>query len=152
MRIETEGHDLRLPRERFARVFSVLPHVVRNAVDHGLPTSTAGREPWLRFSCVKNVDELVLSIADNGTGIDWDTVAEKARQRGLDPHSHTDLVEALFIDGLTTRSQATDVSGRGVGMSAVREACVALGGRVDIDSTPGGTRVSLHVPLDRSAA
>lgn len=153
VRIETEGQDLRLPRERFAKVFSVLPHVVRNAVDHGLPSQSSGKDPWLRFSCVKNVDELVLSVADNGTGIDWDAVAAKARQRGLEPRSRTDLVEALFLDGLSTRNQATDVSGRGVGMSAVREACEALGGRVEVDSAPGGgTRVSLHIPLERHAS
>jgi two-component system, chemotaxis family, sensor kinase CheA len=147
--ILTEDHDMRLPREAFSRLFSVLPHVVRNAVDHGLePVERRTKpDPWIKFSCVRDMDELVLSIADNGVGINWNAVAQRATDFGY-RSSDSDLHRALFADGLTTRTQATDVSGRGVGMAAVKEACEAMGGRVVIESAPGeGTCVSLRVPL-----
>jgi two-component system chemotaxis sensor kinase CheA len=151
LQIASEDHDVRLPRDRFARLFTVLPHIVRNAVDHGLESrgdpACSGKQPWLRFTCVQNVDELVLSVADNGAGIDWAAVAARARALGYDADDPAVLQQALFLDGLSTREEASDVSGRGLGMAAVREACEALGGRVIVDSQPGaGTCISLHVP------
>ncbi len=147
--ILNEAHDLRLPRASFARLFSVLPHVVRNAVDHGLRPREAGtnHDAWIKFSCVQDLDELVLSVADNGVGINWAAVAQRASDHGF-RSSGSDLQRALFADGLTTRAEATDISGRGFGMAAVKQVCEAMGGHVVVESSPGqGTCVSLHVPL-----
>jgi two-component system chemotaxis sensor kinase CheA len=89
---------------------------------------------WLRTSL--NERHFTIEFADDGRGIDWARVAEKAKARGLAAATHSDLVEALFADGLSTREAVTEHSGRGVGLSAIRAACRKLGGKVEVESQP----------------
>jgi two-component system chemotaxis sensor kinase CheA len=132
---------------------------VRNAVDHGLESAderrAAGRSgpPKLRLSCRRNDSQCVIEINDNGHGIAWERVRAKARERGLPCTTRDDLVGALFTDGLSTRDQTTDTSGRGVGMSSVREACAAMNGRIEVISEPEqGTTFRFSVPEAFGAA
>lgn len=131
---------LRLPRERYGALWASFIHLVRNAVDHGLEPARPGdeRRPTLRFGAGRVRDRLVLSLGDNGRGIDWEAVRARAAQVGLPHRTQEDLVDALFTDGFSTRSEASDVSGRGVGLAAVRSAARALGGEVTVTSAPGG--------------
>ncbi|HEX7501613.1 MAG TPA: ATP-binding protein, partial [Polyangia bacterium] len=86
---------------------------------------------------------MVVEIADDGRGLDWNAIAERARAKGLPTESREDLEAALFADGVTTRTEGSEVSGRGVGLSAVRCAVLAMGGRIRIESAPNrGTRFS----------
>ncbi|MEY4513349.1 MAG: hypothetical protein RLZZ450_5471 [Pseudomonadota bacterium] len=102
--------------------------MVRNAVDHGLERGAAQGRATIYLSTKHQHGQLVVELSDNGRGVDWAKVARKAEEQGLARATRTDLVEALFSDGLSTRDEATEYSGRGVGMSAVRAECEARGG------------------------
>jgi HPt (histidine-containing phosphotransfer) domain-containing protein/two-component sensor histidine kinase len=142
--VEIEANDVRLPRESMARFWSTMVHVVRNAVDHGL---AQGREPKL-FQSRLDGDRIVLSVSDNGQGVDWAKVGQVAVRRGLAHQTPGELEAALFHDGVSTRDEATDLSGRGMGLSAVLAAVRDLGGSVRVLSAPGqGTRFDLVLPV-----
>jgi two-component system chemotaxis sensor kinase CheA len=138
--IEVHATPLRLDARRFRSFWSAFGHVIRNAVDHGLekPEERAAAGKPVVGKLVLRADEvasgLTIEVADDGRGIDWSTLTARARERGVVVGKKED---ALFADGVTTRDSAGDVSGRGVGMSAVRAACVALGGTVEVSSEPG---------------
>jgi signal transduction histidine kinase len=146
-----EAHGLRLPRERYSALWTSFVHLVRNAVDHGVE-SPAARDPKkgrakLSFSAARRREGLVLSLQDDGGGIDWSKVRERAQQVGLSSATQSELVDALFADGFSTKGEATDVSGRGVGLAAVRAAAKALGGDVQVTSELGvGTTFSVVLP------
>jgi two-component system chemotaxis sensor kinase CheA len=151
--VESDAGSLRLPVEPWTEFWASFVHVVRNAVDHGLESAderrAAGKDglPKLRLSCRRQDTHCIIEVSDNGHGIAWERVREKARERGLPFATRDDLVGALFTDGLSTRDQATDTSGRGVGMSSVREACQTMNGRVEVISEPGqGTTFRFSFP------
>jgi two-component system chemotaxis sensor kinase CheA len=135
--------DLRLPAETWAPFWGAFVHVLRNAVDHGLETpderARTGKQGDGRMALTAAQDgrELVIELADDGRGIDWQRVRERAAARGLPHETEADLIEALFADGLTTRDAVTGTSGRGVGLGAVRQAARTLGGNVAVSSRPG---------------
>ena len=146
-----EAHGLRLPRERYGAIWSAFVHLVRNAVDHGVESPQA-RDPKkgrakLAFSAARRRDGLVLALQDDGGGIDWVKVAERAKRVGLAHATQADLLDALFADGFSTKGEASDVSGRGIGLAAVRSAAKALGGEVKVTSEPGaGTTFEVVLP------
>jgi two-component system chemotaxis sensor kinase CheA len=128
--------------------------VVRNALDHGIEPAearTAAGKPAhgkLRLSARIDNDALEIECADDGRGIDWPRVREKAKERGLPHATEADLVNALFSDGLSTAESVSDISGRGVGMSAVRDAVHRLGGSIGVVSKRGtGTTWRFRFPL-----
>ncbi|HEX3760711.1 MAG TPA: ATP-binding protein [Kofleriaceae bacterium] len=144
---------IRLDTARWAPFWSAMVHAVRNAVDHGIePPEQRVRggksaRPKLTFTATRARGRLLISVADDGGGIDWEAVRVKAREAGLPAESQADLEQALFSDGLSTARVTTDTSGRGVGMGALREAVAALGGSVEIESTAGaGTVVRYRFP------
>ena len=153
-----EGSPLRLPHQPWSRLWPVLVHVVRNAVDHGLETAeeraAAGKPAaaLLRLSVAERAGGLVIAIADDGRGVDWDGVGRHAAALGLAAATHEDLVAALFADGVTTRESATATSGRGVGLAAVWHVVSALGGTIAVESDLGsGCRVVIHFPVSAQA-
>jgi len=153
LRVTTEHNRLRVSGERLRPFWAVLVHVIRNAVDHGIEPAEerlAAGKPGMGSMelSTRSVDgDLVVEIRDDGRGIHWDAVRAKAAGLGYPCATRADLVEALFADGLSTREEATSMSGRGVGLSAVRAACRAIGGEVSIDSEPGrGTRFQFRFP------
>ena len=152
--VHLDGGNIRVDGERWASLFSELTHVVRNAVDHGLEEpserNTAGksRQGSLTFKAMLKNDRLVFEIKDDGRGVAWDLVREKAKQLGLAHSSHADLVDALCHDGLSTRDAATQISGRGVGMAALKTQVLERHGRIDATSAPGvGTTITLSFPV-----
>jgi two-component system chemotaxis sensor kinase CheA len=93
----------------------------------------------------RNGNEIAIEIEDRGRGIDWTKVSERARASGLPSASQADLIEALFHDGLSTHDVASEISGRGIGLSALRHACTASGGHITITRRPGaGTTVGFR--------
>jgi len=151
--VHVADHGLRLDAERWAAFWAAFVHVLRNAVDHGLePSDTrlaAGKAVpgSIELSTRLDGDEFVIELGDNGRGIDWEAVAGKAHERGLAYSTPAELTEALFVDGLSTKDEVNEFSGRGVGMGAVRQACAERGGRVSVDSQRGvGTRVQFRFP------
>jgi two-component system chemotaxis sensor kinase CheA len=101
----------------------------------------------LRLSALVEGEYFTVDLTDDGRGVDWARVREKARERGLPHATDQDLVNALFSDGLSTAETVSDVSGRGVGMSAVRDAARQLNGSVNVISKPNaGTTVRFRFP------
>lgn len=146
--------DFRLPAQRYQPLWAAFAHVVRNVADHGLEASEervrAGKPARNRVQLSARVEQqtLVMQVADDGRGVDWARVAVRAQAQGLPHATHADLVEALFAPGVSTSEDVSETSGRGVGMSAVREACRALGGDCNIESVMGqGTTLTLTVRL-----
>lgn len=146
-----DGH--RVPREGMEPFFAGLVHVVRNAIDHGIEDAArreaAGKSSRGRVRLVATNTDGVFEVAieDDGRGIDWDAVRQRALMKGLPAQTPDDLQRALFADGLSTRDEVTDISGRGVGLGAVREGCLALGGDVVGDTRPGqGTAFRFRFP------
>ena len=106
--VAIEDHGVRLPREALSPFWSSLVHVIRNAVDHGLESEperlAAGKAGCGRITLeTRRVQgELVITVHDDGRGVDWEKIASAARRRGLPHATRSDLVEAMFSDGLST--------------------------------------------------
>jgi two-component system chemotaxis sensor kinase CheA len=153
--ISVDAPDLRLSPVAWREFWAASGHAIRNTVDHGIesPDERAAlgkpRAGQLRLSALRRADRLVIEITDDGRGVDWDTVRIKARAAGLAAESSADLVAALFHDGITTRTTATETSGRGVGMGALRAASQRTGGDLEVHSTPGrGTTLRITWPWE----
>jgi len=132
-----------------------LLHLIRNAVDHGIePASERGSKPVpaeIVLSAKSHGDLVVINVADDGRGIDLGRVRAVAIARGLaEPAtllSEEAAHELLFAHGFSTRQDATNLSGRGVGLDAVRRRLISIGGRVSVSNNPGGgTRFAIHIP------
>jgi len=154
------GADTELDKLLVEQLDDPLLHLVRNAVDHGIEPGAqreaAGKPArgQLLLSASHQGHQIVIEVSDDGAGIDPRQVGQKAVQRGLvTPEElarmdHHQLLELIFLPGLSTADSVTGVSGRGVGMDVVRQAIVDLRGSIDIDSTVGqGTRFLLRLPL-----
>lgn len=143
LEIRTESHGVRLHPEAWTDFWHALVHVVRNAIDHGIESSDeriAAGKPECGLLVLRSQVEggqLRIEVQDDGRGVDWTRVADVARKRGLPADTREQLVSALMSDGLSTREQASETSGRGVGLSAVRAGCAATGGAVGVESQPG---------------
>lgn len=158
--VEIHGAELELDRSILDRLSDPLVHLLRNAVDHGIEhpaeRRAAGKPETGRISIEarRDKDAIRISIRDDGAGIDLEAVRRRAVEAGLvHPDLAADLapeqVAALvFEPGLSTAARVSEVSGRGVGMDAVRATLESLGGSVEIASERGvGTTTSLVVPI-----
>ena len=132
-----------------------LLHLVRNAVDHGIePAHERGGKPVpaeIVLSAKGHGDLVVINVSDDGRGIDLARVRAVAIARGLaNPASvlsEEAAHELLFAHGFSTRQDATNLSGRGIGLDAVRRRLISIGGRVSVSNNPGGgTRFAIHIP------
>jgi len=142
--VELEDGGLRMDGTRWGAFWSASVHVLRNSMAHGFAAGP-GEARVLRLATRLHDGELVVSFADNGRGIDWDAVRDRARAAGLPHADRDDLEAALFADGLTSASELTATAGRGVGLGALASAAAELGGRVEVVSAPGaGTTVRVR--------
>jgi two-component system chemotaxis sensor kinase CheA len=160
VRIQIEDGGLRVPPDSFPHLWPAMVHLVRNSIAHGMESCeerTAAAKPptgavTFRARRAPN-DRLEIDVEDDGRGIDWTRVEEKARHQGLPCQTRGDLVEALFADGFTTASEANDLSGRGAGLAAVRAACLEVQGTVRVESEPGrGARFTFSLPFPATHA
>ncbi|HXR55563.1 MAG TPA: Hpt domain-containing protein [Casimicrobiaceae bacterium] len=161
--LEIHGGQTELDRSVLEKLVGPLEHLLRNALDHGLePRATrlaAGKSETGEIALtVRQVgNEIAIELADDGAGIDFERVRERAVSLGIlaaesEPTIHQ-LVECLFHPGFSTAAQVTQISGRGIGMDVVRSEIAALGGRVDVHTAPGkGTRFNLFLPLTLAVA
>ena len=154
VRVEIDSGVRRLNTQGWESFWSSLTHILRNAIDHGIETpderEQLGKAPegTISLRASHSGHAFVLEIADDGRGINWEALAEKARQQGLPADSHADLQQVLFTAGISTADQITDISGRGVGMGAITETIRSLGGQVGVRSEPGrGTCFRFELPL-----
>jgi two-component system chemotaxis sensor kinase CheA len=154
------GQDTELDKTMVELIGDPLVHLVRNSLDHAIELpevrEKAGkpRRGTIRLDARQEGDQIVISICDDGAGIDPERVARKAvekglvtaeRLRGLSPR---EILDFIFLPGFSTAEKTTDLSGRGVGMDVVRTNLKKLSGSVEIDSQVGqGTTVKLRLPL-----
>jgi HAMP domain-containing protein/HPt (histidine-containing phosphotransfer) domain-containing protein len=151
--VVTDGGGMRLDNERWGGFWAAFVHAVRNAIDHGveLPEERveSGKLPagQLALRATLENQSFVIELNDDGRGIAWKRVGQQLRERGLSSATTQDLIDGLFMDGLSTADGVTDVSGRGIGMSALRAAVQERGGRVEIRSELGaGTSLRCVFP------
>jgi two-component system chemotaxis sensor kinase CheA len=151
--IRVEAGRLRIDSTRLLDVWGTLPHLVRNAIDHGIETpeqrAAAGKteRASLVLRAALNAQQFSVEIEDSGRGIDWDALRAAAAKKGLACNNQRELSEALFADGVSTRNEVTENSGRGVGTAALARAVKATGGRIEVFSERGkGTRFRLTWP------
>lgn len=157
--LEIRGEQTRIDKAVADALFEPLLHLVRNAVDHGIEAGEArlqsGKKPQGRLSLEARTlgDQILIEIRDDGAGIDPARVRTVAGDRHIVPSDRLEAmddaaaVQLIFAPGFSTSTKVTDVSGRGVGMDAVKTAIERLGGRVSLGSTLGsGTTVSLRLP------
>jgi chemosensory pili system protein ChpA (sensor histidine kinase/response regulator) len=161
--LEIHGGQTELDRSVLEKLVGPLEHLLRNALDHGIEARSARRaagksETGEIALTVRQVgNEIAIELADDGAGVDFERVRERAVALGMlasdsEPTIHQ-LVECLFHPGFSTAAQLTQISGRGIGMDVVRNEIMALGGRVDVHTSPGkGTRFNLFLPLTLAVA
>ncbi len=154
----TEGEMTEVDKTVIDRLADPLVHLVRNSVDHGLETPedriAVGKPPVgrVRLSAHQTGSEVVITIQDDGRGIDRARVRAKAEANGLiQPGaqlSDQELLQLIFQPGFSTAEKVTNLSGRGVGMDVVKKTIETLRGAIDVKTTPGeGSEIALRIPL-----
>jgi two-component system chemotaxis sensor kinase CheA len=158
--LQIEGQDTELDRLVIDEIGEPLVHLLRNALDHGIEDA-AGRaasgKPMtatVRLSARHEGNHVIIEVADDGRGIDAQRVISSAISKGLITEEEgarlTDkqAYDLLFAPGFSTRETANAISGRGVGMDAVKSKVLSLGGAVEVDSVPGsGSTMTVMLPL-----
>jgi two-component system chemotaxis sensor kinase CheA len=160
IQLVTEGDDTEADKEIVDNLFEPLLHVLRNAADHGLEDAdervAAGKpvQGTVRLRAARSGEQVIVEIEDDGRGIDVAQIRVLAERRGvasaatLAMMSEAEIIDLIFAPGFSTAAQVTTVSGRGVGMDAVRTAVGRLGGSVGVESRMGqGTTVRFVLPF-----
>ncbi len=156
--LSTEGEATELDKTVIERLADPLIHLIRNSADHGLETPeqrlAAGKPETghIVLAARQSGAEVVITITDDGRGVDRTRVRAKAEENGLiqpgQVLSDNELLQLIFAPGFSTAAAITNLSGRGVGMDVVKKTIEGLRGAIEISSTPGhGSVVSLRIPL-----
>ena len=158
--LAVEGEETEIDRSVIEKIKDPLVHLIRNSVDHGIEPAAdrvaAGKpeESILKLIASHEQGQIVISIEDDGRGIDTERVVAAAVKKGqisqevADRLSHREQLELIFAPGLSTAATTTEVSGRGVGMDIVRRDIESLNGRVEVESEAGkGSTFRLRLPL-----
>ena len=157
---QMKGSEIELDRTVLDEIGEPLVHLLRNSVDHGVESPEerriAGKDEkgTIELIARREKDHVIIQIIDDGHGIDPEKLRNKAVEKGLLSRAEVDLLSdedaqaIIFLPGLSTSSEITDTSGRGVGMDVVKTKIESLGGDVRLSSQMGvGTTVSLKLPL-----
>jgi len=156
--LQLRGEHTELDKTVLEKIGDPLVHLVRNAIDHGLETPAqrvaAGKSEvgTLTLDAHHEGGNIVVEVSDDGAGLNHAAIAAKAQQRGLIEADHDlsddEIAELIFQPGFSTADQATDLSGRGVGMDVVRRNVRDLGGSVGVRSATGkGSTFTITLPL-----
>ena len=162
-RLSVEGRDILIDKMILEQLYDPMTHLVNNAITHGIETPDerrqAGKTPagLITVRAFYQGNQTVISVGDDGAGIDPDIVKQKALQKGLISQSDAqtmtvlDVYDLLFHPGFSTRDQADDFAGRGFGMDVVRTSLADIRGNITIDSELGrGTNFTIRLPLTLS--
>jgi two-component system chemotaxis sensor kinase CheA len=155
--VEVIGEEIEVDKSHLGVLEGPITHMVRNAADHGIEMpddrERAGksRVGHITIAVTSTEEMLFLTVSDDGGGLDLDSLRDKARSLGLinadQPLNHDATVKLLFSSGVSTAKEVTDVSGRGVGMDAVRRDVENAGGRISVKTEPGkGSTFTIQLP------
>jgi two-component system chemotaxis sensor kinase CheA len=160
MELVMEGREIELDRSILDEIAEALVHLLRNSADHGIEPPEERRRRGkaatgtIRLEARRDKNHVVISVEDDGAGIDTAKVRDAAVRKGLltaeaaQNLSEEEAVSLIFAAGFSTVSQVTKISGRGVGVDAVRARAESLGGNLRVENYPGhGTRFRIRLPL-----
>jgi two-component system chemotaxis sensor kinase CheA len=160
IRLEVEGDETEADKGVVEDLYEPLVHLLRNAMDHGLETpaerEAAGKPPvgTIRLRASRRDDQVVIEVSDDGRGIDPERIREKAVEKGVIGAAQAgelgreEALQLVFLPGFSTMEQASELSGRGVGMDVVRTMVARAGGTLALQSDVGsGTRLTLALPI-----
>lgn len=161
--LSIDGGNVEMDRSVLEKIGGTLEHLLRNAVGHGIEDATTRAKSGknvqgsIHLSVRQENNEITLVVKDDGAGINLQQVKKRAQETGLIEEGGTtseqSLLSAIFEPGLSTSSEITQVSGRGVGLDAVRAEITALGGRIDVTSIEGaGATFTVYLPVTLSVA
>lgn len=162
IKLVTSGEGIDLDKKVLDQLNEPLIHLIRNAIDHGVENAevrTANgkkSQGTVELSAQLQGNEVSITISDDGKGIDASKILESAKKKNLDvSHLKTEqeIIELIFAPGFSTAEKVTDVSGRGVGMDAVKTSIMELGGNVSLSTVVGkGTKFKINLPLTMSVS
>ncbi len=155
------GANVRIDKRVTDRLQDPLIHLLRNAVDHGIESpetrKKAGKAPVgkIELTAVQQGNAVHIEIRDDGAGLDLDRIQKQAKEKGLastnQSFTDTEIMGLIFQPGFSTADGVSEVSGRGVGLDAVKEDVNRLGGSIQVRSEPGsGTAFILQIPITRA--
>jgi len=160
VRLEIIGESTRVDRDVLQQLEAPLTHLLRNALDHGIEAPEArlqagkAEQATLRINVRHGAGRLLITVSDDGAGIDVNRVRDAVVRKGLvAPETATllseaELLEFLFLPGFTLREEVSELSGRGVGLDIVQTVARSVRGNVRVHTKPGrGTRFELELPL-----
>ena len=156
--MKTIGENTELDKGLIEKIADPMNHLVRNSLDHGIETPekrvAAGKSPkgTLTLKASHQGGNVVIEVIDDGGGLNRDRILSKAKEKGLpgvhDGMPDSEVWQLIFAPGFSTAEKVTDVSGRGVGMDVVKRNIESLGGKVELECSPGyGTRTIIRLPL-----
>jgi len=160
LEFQMEGLEIELDRTVIDKLGDLLVHLLRNSVDHGIEPpeerEKVGKRPVgiIRLTASQEQNRVVIKVEDDGRGIDPDRLRKKALEKGivsaeeLNAMSDSEVMNLLATPGFSTAEKVTEISGRGVGLDAVKSGVESLGGQMTIESVKGqGTKVIIRLPL-----
>lgn len=160
IKVEIEGEDIEIDKKIIDSLAEPLIHLTRNAMDHGIETKQEriklGKDPQaiIKLSIQLVANEAIITVNDNGKGIDENNILKSAIKKGLNVsnvQTKEDIINLIFLPGFSTVENVSDVSGRGIGMDAVKTYVESLGGYLSIKTEVNkGTKFSLKLPLGMS--
>jgi two-component system chemotaxis sensor kinase CheA len=153
-----QGEDTRVDKAVIDELGEPLVHLIRNAVDHGIESPAVraargkSRTGTILLTAAQESNQVVITLVDDGGGIDAAEVRRRAIQRGIvradEALSDREAIQLIFTDGFSTARTITDVSGRGVGLDVVVRSMEQLNGLIEAETIPGaGTKFTLQLPL-----
>ncbi len=154
----TEGADTELDKTVIEQLSDPLVHLLRNSIDHGIEEPTERekqgkpRKGTITFSAEHSGGNVLITISDDGRGMDAEKIRRKAEEKGVIPAGaelgEKEILNLIFEPGFSTAGEVTDISGRGVGMDVVRQNITSLRGSVAVRTTEGqGSTIMITLPL-----
>jgi chemosensory pili system protein ChpA (sensor histidine kinase/response regulator) len=163
VRLDITGSQSEIDRSLLDKIISPIEHLLRNAITHGIEASAdrikAGKDKCgkLLINLIQQGNEIIITISDDGRGLDFARIAERAKTMGLlamdATPSEEALTETMFAPGFSTSSELTANAGRGIGMNVVRDTVLSQRGVIQVKSQTGqGVTFTLFLPLSLATA
>jgi two-component system chemotaxis sensor kinase CheA len=155
--LQFEGEETELDKTVIDEIGEPLMHLIRNGIDHGIEKPQERevlgkpREGMIKLRAYQESSHIIITVEDDGRGIDEEKLRKRAEQARIlrkDENESLDLTNLIFISGVSTADEVTEVSGRGVGMDVVKKSLARINGTIEVESKVNiGTRFTIKLPL-----